>query len=905
MGQRTYGAVDMIELGSPYRDAIARPPELASPVQLDQLEEFPWAQSFFDELRSGNFPLWDPHAGAGVPSGTLPLKGVLSPFSLPFLVLPGWYALGLKVALTLVFCQGFTYLLLRRFGISKAVAILGAIAYTFQGVNIIFIHRVSAQMVLPAMLYFADRLVDQPSLKRSAPLSVFLAWGWFEGFPSGWVYCLYLTAAWCGWLIVRPETFRLRRMLHKAKYVTTAFVLGVALAAINLVPFLSEVTSRGILEDRQYGSSSHLPPIQLFGLFDLDAIGRYPDGPWWSGLNPVESISHFGLIVALGMGAGLLAASLGRVKLTRHARVAWTFFCGLAVVGLILNFAGGPLLTAAYQLPGIANNLIARSRFTLGLAAAILAALSLDWFWRRVRNIDDNQDRVTAPRVASAVTLMAFAAMAAVHLSDYLQLAAAAGETDAIASSVGRNLLLAVATLGLALAARRFSRLIPASAAAIAVLLFIQLALPLRDFTPSAPVANYYSVREGHRVLDDLVGDRHRFAAAGRFTFSLNSGQIFEIPDLRGMALPSDEFKALGEALSPEAFSQATLGIMIPRDGWDLSSPLLDDLAVRYFALGTEERPFGALYHEDAAWDEWRHITDGFVESAEFTAAGPVTGIALPIKGNQGCALGTMTLSLHSGDGRAASSSRPSFDLLSDWVHYGLNQEQVRRADWYWFAIDGQNLEAGDTYNVSVSSTNPRCRLEVGALGSGDEGRPAIQVMGPDPSYPLRLVSTEQAWIYERPTAWNLVSAHSRWRAFPDQQSALAYSANRPDSQRDVVSYVGEEVAPEEGAVPARLSDVDIGSDHVQFTTAGASRSLIVVSQNADPGWQAEVDGRSTSIVKVDGALKGIFVPPGEHRVRIRYQPNSFVFGAWTSAAAALILALTAAVPRRRARDAE
>ncbi|HEX2179242.1 MAG TPA: hypothetical protein VHL54_06955, partial [Actinomycetota bacterium] len=122
LGQRTYGAVDMIELGSPYRDAIGRPPDLASPVQLDQVEEFPWAQAFFNNLRRGEWPSWDPNAGAGVPSGTVPLKGILSPFSVVFLFLPGWYALGLKVALTLLFCQAFTYLLVRRLGAGRAAA---------------------------------------------------------------------------------------------------------------------------------------------------------------------------------------------------------------------------------------------------------------------------------------------------------------------------------------------------------------------------------------------------------------------------------------------------------------------------------------------------------------------------------------------------------------------------------------------------------------------------------------------------------------------------------------------------------------------------------------------------------------------------------------------------------------
>jgi hypothetical protein len=918
LGQRTYGAVDMIELGSPYRDAIGRPPDLASPVQLDHVEEFPWAQAFFNSIRGGEWPNWDPNAGAGVPSGTVPLKGILSPFSLGFLFVPGWYALGLKVALTLLFCQVFTYLLVRRLGAGRAAATLAGVAYTFTGVNIVFIHRVSAQMVLPAMLWAAHRLVEKPSLKRAAPLAVFVAWCWFEGFPSGFVYCVYVTAAWCAWLILRPERWNPRRVLRHGLYVTAAFVLGIGLSAVNLIPFTSEVTSRGILESRQYGGASHLPSIQFFGLFDLTAIGRYPEGEWWSGMNPVESISHFGLIAAAGMGLGLLAAILGRLRLTAQGYTGWSFFCGLAVIGLIFNFVGGPLLEAAYQVPGIANNLITRSRFLLGLSAAILAALTVDSFWasrsskiggegaaeHSVEAETSSIERVQAPRAVSLITLLSFLAIAVVQLPGWMDLARAEQETRPILASVGKNLTLAFVALVLAVAARKRPRLLTVGAAGIAALLFFQLAYPLRNFTPSAPIGDYYSVQDGHRVLKRLVGDDSRFAAAGRFTFSLNSAQIFRIPDLRGMALPSREFRALGRAVSPDAFAQDSLGIVIPRDSWDLKNPILDDLAVRYFALGTEERPFGLLSHEDRAFDGWRSVDDGFVSRHTFISTGPISGIAIPIKGNDGCTEGSMTLTLSQAGGGSVSSTRPSFDVLSDWIHYGLHKERLRRADWYWFAIEGEQLKAGDSYKLAIAASDPDCGIEVGALGAGAELRPAIQTLTPDPAYPLRLVSTEQAWIYERPTAWDLVSAHSRWRAFPSQKAALSYSKSRPDSEREVAAYVGKPVAGVEGADPARLSRVRFGGDNVRFSTSGAERSLIVVSQNADRGWTARIDGRKTPLVKVDGALAGIFVPAGEHRVRLDYRPVSFVMAAWISAIAALIL-LTVALPARRPQGAD
>ncbi|HEX2179624.1 MAG TPA: YfhO family protein, partial [Actinomycetota bacterium] len=808
-------------------------------------------------------------------------------------------------------------------GAGRAAAALAGVAYTFTGVNIVFIHRVSAQMVLPAMLWAAHRLVETPSLKRAAPLALFVAWSWFEGFPSAFVYCIYVTAAWCAWLMLRSDRWNAGRVVRRGLYVSAAFLLGISLSAINLIPFLTEVTSRGILQRRQYGADSHLPSIQFFGLFDLTAIGRYPEGQWWSGMNPVESISHFGMIAAAGMGLGLLGAVSGRLKLTPQGRVGWSFFCGLAVLGLVFNFVGGPVLEAAYQVPGIANNLITRSRFLLGLSAAILAALSVDSLWSSRTGRESgaagpeepdpgtpagrtpDRARVPAPRLVSLATLLSFLSIGAVQVDDWVESAQAARQGDAILASAGLNTLLTGAALALVLLAWRRPKLAAVSAGGVAALLFFQLAFPLRNFTPSAPVGDYYSVQDGHRALKRLVGDDSRFAAAGRFTFSLNSGQIFRIPDLRGMALPSRQFRALGRALSPDAFAQDSLGIVIPRDSWDLSSPLLDDLAVGYFALGTEERPFGVLSHEDRAFDAYRPVDDGFVGAYTFTATGPISGVAVPIRGNQGCAEGSMTLSLSSPGRPAAVSSRPSFDVLSDWIHYGLHKEQLRRADWYWFALDGQDLRSGDRFNLALEASDAGCRLEVGALGAGPDLRPAIQTLTPDPAYPLRLVSTEQAWIYERPTAWDLVSAHSRWRAFRTQRAALAYAKDRPDEDRDVVAYVGRAVSPEPGVAPARLSSIRWGYDSVRFSTSGNGRSLVVVSQNADPGWVARIDGREVPIVKVDGALAGVFVPAGDHRVRLDYRPSSFVMSAWISGVAAVVLlaALIAGHRRRRTDD--
>ncbi|MFQ5616863.1 MAG: YfhO family protein [Anaerolineales bacterium] len=54
---------------------------------------------------------------------------------------------------------------------------------------------------------------------------------------------------------------------------------------------------------------------------------------------------------------------------------------------------------------------------------------------------------------------------------------------------------------------------------------------------------------------------------------------------------------------------------------------------------------------------------------------------------------------------------------------------------------------------------------------------------------------------------------------------------------------------------------------------------LLVVSQTWMPGWQAWVDGQPAHVIRVDYALQGVVLPPGEHEVVLRYQPAGWQLG--------------------------
>jgi hypothetical protein len=84
------------------------------------------------------------------------------------------------------------------------------------------------------------------------------------------------------------------------------------------------------------------------------------------------------------------------------------------------------------------------------------------------------------------------------------------------------------------------------------------------------------------------------------------------------------------------------------------------------------------------------------------------------------------------------------------------------------------------------------------------------------------------------------------------------------------------------------------------------SDGFVVISETAWPGWRAHLDNRRVRLVRANHAFLAVFVPLGEHHVRLRYLPQSFVAGRTISLVTALCLAMfivVRKVPLRRSQQ--
>ena len=132
----------------------ARNQQLSDPV----VEFVPWLEFSRTELAQGRFPLWNPHNGCGVPHWANFQSAVLSPFSLPFYVLPLKWAL-LASAFAKSFVAGFfLFLFLRALGISHIACALGAVLFQASGHNALLIAYPHSGVIAcaPAALFFVE-----------------------------------------------------------------------------------------------------------------------------------------------------------------------------------------------------------------------------------------------------------------------------------------------------------------------------------------------------------------------------------------------------------------------------------------------------------------------------------------------------------------------------------------------------------------------------------------------------------------------------------------------------------------------------------------------------------------------------------------------------------------------------
>jgi hypothetical protein len=76
----------------------------------------------------------------------------------------------------------------------------------------------------------------------------------------------------------------------------------------------------------------------------------------------------------------------------------------------------------------------------------------------------------------------------------------------------------------------------------------------------------------------------------------------------------------------------------------------------------------------------------------------------------------------------------------------------------------------------------------------------------------------------------------------------------------------------------------------IELDVEGTGPRFVVVSETFAPGWQVEVDGQASQVLRVDGAVMGVLLTDAHRHVTLRYVEPSLVTGAFISGATVLLV---------------
>ena len=294
--------VDEVVRGDPWRGVVG-PVTPRNPLANDAVKLFlPWMQVVREELAHGRVPLWNRYAFSGYP---LLANGESAPFSPLFLAtlfvpLPKQIVAmaGLKIFLALL----FTYLLLRREGLSDGASVFGAVTYAFCVFQTVFLYysTTAVTSLLPAAAFALLNLIERPAKPGLVLLVIVVATLLANGHPESVLH----VAIGCAALMLLDRQFNwmgLRRAV-------VAVLIALAIAAPAWLPVLEQIgRSERYAELRAPHAAAVVPATAAWALVSPNGFGNPVRHNYqWIVNYPTAAISYAGLLpLALFMVAVL------------------------------------------------------------------------------------------------------------------------------------------------------------------------------------------------------------------------------------------------------------------------------------------------------------------------------------------------------------------------------------------------------------------------------------------------------------------------------------------------------------------------------------------------------------------------------------------------------------------------
>lgn len=550
-------------------------------------------------IRQGEIPFWNPHQFCGTPFLANFQSAVFYPVNMLLYGFDPTTQMDLFLYIHFLIAAFFAYLLAKKVGLSAPASVISSLAYTFCGFMVTRYGQptfISTASWLPAVLYFAEHLIEYPSARRVGLLAIAVALCILAGFPQLVMLIIYTLVVYVVLRLALMRRTSLRWRTVTLAFVLVSIVVAGLVCAFQILPTyeLSKFSYRKELPYEIILSSAHHKLVSLKYIIP-DILGHPTDiGVISKALHKVRGGETFSQNYVSTTGyVGILPLLLALLGLSSPRRRMVPFIV-LSVVSLLTVFGTGVLALLYRLVPGFDFSRIDRVILIYMAGLAVLAGYGFDV----ARGESGGRRNLIfgAGFIALAVGFVIWLRASGLDLVMTEASGVVARDTyfDYAAGKIRVFILIAALSGGL-LIIKRLSR-IPGwifLAAAVVILLIdlIPNGLRFKVSQPAEEVVPWNSFIENLRSETGLW----RFAKFGADVIPSNTATVLELDDIHGYdALNVDHYiEVVGTIDSTViAASNAALrrriGPIGDRNG--LESKILDLLGVKH-VLSVIEMP--------------------------------------------------------------------------------------------------------------------------------------------------------------------------------------------------------------------------------------------------------------------------------------------------------------------------
>lgn len=145
---------------------------------------YPWKIFAIEQMKNGVFPLWNPYNFSGHPLFANGQAGVLNPVNLLFFIFEKNLAWSFYIYLQPVLLSIFTYIYLRKIGISSTNSIIGSVAFSYSLFMSVFLEYGNigySFLLLPLILFLVENIVNNYKSKLNLLLPFAISATFFSG----------------------------------------------------------------------------------------------------------------------------------------------------------------------------------------------------------------------------------------------------------------------------------------------------------------------------------------------------------------------------------------------------------------------------------------------------------------------------------------------------------------------------------------------------------------------------------------------------------------------------------------------------------------------------------------------------------------------------------------------------